>query len=134
MASLDSETVAALGDAVNSTWGKSSTARSGSPSCSITAQLVGDGKLMLKYVAIVSFVLGRDEKELFKRYRDESMGAIKEYVKWLKEEFKSRQDRALKLKLPTVAVEPSVEMITTSAYSPRRSAYFRNTVVVDVSV
>ena len=48
---------------------------------------------------------------------------IKQYLKKLKSEFKTDAGRGLKIK--ELSSDDTVEMITTSPYTPRKIAYYR---------
>ena len=69
-------------------------------------------------------------RDLASRYEEESIKITKEYMKNIKKEFKSSAGRSLKAK--ELTSNDSIDVITTSPYSPRRTAYYRRTTVYRV--
>ncbi|MAG25305.1 hypothetical protein CMI47_06965 [Candidatus Pacearchaeota archaeon] len=117
---LNFEETNCIGQILNDTFGKSSTVTS--PTMSIKGSLAGD-VLTLKYTTVVNLASERNLRDQVRVFEEESVKLIKEYVKNLKKEFKSDASRALKVK--ELNTDDSVEMITTSPYTPRKIAYYR---------
>lgn len=121
---LTNEDINALGQILNHSWGASSTVSS--PTMSITTGLSGD-TLTVKYVTIVHLASELQLREQMKKFEDESIKLVSDYVSNIKKEFKKSAGRAIKMK--TKNTTDSVEMITTSPYTPRKTAYYRRNTV-----
>tara|TARA_Y100000593_G_C4230724_1_gene296845 strand:+ start:715 stop:963 length:249 start_codon:yes stop_codon:yes gene_type:complete len=64
-------------------------------------------------------------RDLTKRYEEESIKIINDYIKSVKKEFKSESGRPLKVK--ELNSRDVVDVITASAFSPKRNAYYKRT-------
>jgi len=117
---LNFEETNCIGQILNDTFGKSSTVKS--PTMSIKGSLAGE-VLTLKYTTVVHLASERNLRDQVKVFEEESVKLIKEYIKNIKKEFKNDVSRSLKLK--ELDTDDSVEMITTSPYTPRKVAYYR---------
>jgi|TARA_R100001163_G_C4915902_1_gene98199 hypothetical protein len=62
-------------------------------------------------------------RDLSKRYEEESIKIINDYIKNVKKEFKSEAGRSLKLK--EISSRDVIDVITASAFSPKRNAYYK---------
>ena len=116
-----------LGNICDTTFGRSSTTRS--PTVSLKTTLQND-KLSVTYMTIVNLGSVREMRALASRYEEESIKITKEYMKNIKKEFKSSAGRSLKAK--ELTSNDSIDVITTSPYSPRRTAYYKRTTVYRV--
>ncbi len=116
-----------LGNICDTTYGKSSTIRS--PTVSLKTSLQGD-KFSVSYMTIVNLGSVHEMRDLAGRYEEESIKITKEYMKNIKKEFKSSAGRSLKAK--ELSSNDSIDIITTSPYSPRRTAYYKRTTVYRV--
>ena len=117
---LNSHETNVLGQVLNDTWGKSSTPIS--PTMSITTKMSGD-TLTLNYTTICNLASERNLRDQVKVFEEESIKLIKDFVGKVKKEFKEGSGRALKLK--ELSSTDSVELITTSPFTPRKTAYYR---------
>ena len=70
-------------------------------------------------------------RDQVKRYDNELKNLCNEFLKTAKSEFKSLAGRGLKTK--QVDEDDSLEMISMSAYSPKRTAYYRKNFLFEVS-
>jgi len=111
-----------LGGICDSTIGRSSTVKS--PTVSIKTSLQGD-MFSVTYTTVVNLASVYEMRALAKRYEEESIGVIKEYIKHVKKDFKSEAGRSLKIK--EEFSNDSFDVITTSPFSPRRTAYYKRT-------
>ena len=111
-----------LGQIIDTTWGKSSTPIS--PSMSIKAFLEGD-VMKITYTVVINLLADSPfaMRNTVSRYEDESIKVVNEVLKDIKSQFKELSGRALKTK--ELSSTDNVEMITFSAYSPKRTAYYR---------
>jgi hypothetical protein len=117
---LNSQEINILGQILNTTYGESSTRKS--PTMSIKGQMSGD-TLTLNYTTICHLASERNMRDQVKVFEDQSVKLIKEFVSNMKKDFKEVSGRALKLK--ELSSDDSVELITASAFSPRKTAYYR---------
>jgi len=111
-----------LGNICDTTVGSSSTIRS--PTVSIKTSLQDD-KFSVTYMTIVNLASVYEMRALAKRYEEESIKIVNEYVKNVKKQFKSEAGRALKVK--ELNSSDTIDIITVSAFSPRRNAYYKRT-------
>jgi|ETNvirnome_6_100_1030635.scaffolds.fasta_scaffold00473_13 hypothetical protein len=109
-----------LGNICDTTVGRSSTTRS--PTMSIKTSLQDD-KFSVTYMTIVNLGSVYEMRDLTKKYEEESIKIINDYVKSVKKEFKSESGRALKVK--ELNSRDVVDVITASAFSPKRNAYYK---------
>jgi hypothetical protein len=95
----------------------------------LKTSLQGD-KFSVTYATIVNLGCVSEMRSLAARYEEESIKITKEYMKNIKREFKSSAGRSLKAK--ELSSSDSIDVIDTSPYSPRRTAYYRRTTVYRV--
>lgn len=126
---LTNQNINALGNIIDTSWGKSSTERSGSPQFSIKCKLLNDQRMMVEYCTIVNLFGAEEMHQRSKQLEDVGVNVIKKYLKQLKDDFHDSTGDSLKLDL--VENWSSVEMISMSSYNPKRTAYFRVTALVD---
>jgi len=117
---LSMQEVRVLGQICDTTWGRSSTVVS--PTVSIKPTLQGD-KLTIRYTTVIHLASERALREQVRPAEEQSIQIIKEYLKNLKSEFKKHAGRSLGTKEDSS--HDSIEMLTTSPYTPRKSAYYR---------
>ena len=117
---LNTHEINTRGQILNDTFGESSTKKS--PTMSIKTKMSGD-TLTVNYVTICHLASERNLRDQVRVFEDESIKLIKEFVSRVKKEFKVSSGRALKLK--ELSSDDSVELITASAFSPRKTAYYR---------
>jgi hypothetical protein len=111
-----------LGQCINSTWGSSGNGEFRTPTMSIKSSIQGDN-MTCSYTTIVHLASERNLRDQVRRFEEESIKIIKEYVNLVKKDFKAESGRALKVK--EVATTDSVELITASPFTPRKTAYYR---------
>tara|TARA_R110001583_G_scaffold16272_8_gene66675 strand:- start:12818 stop:13204 length:387 start_codon:yes stop_codon:yes gene_type:complete len=119
---LNTSEVNSLGQVLNDTWGKSTCQEFRTPTMSITTSLQGDC-LSCNYTTIVHLASDRNIREQVKRFEEESVKLTSEYMKRVRKEFKKLSGRALKVK--EINSTDSVELITASPFTPRKTAYYR---------
>jgi len=117
---LSIEEIRAIGQICDTTWGRYSTASS--PTMSIKATLQGD-KLTIRYLTVCHLASERELRGQVDSVSDESIQITNDYMKNLRKEFKSISGRAIKTKKEST--QDSIEMLTTSPYTPRKTAYYR---------
>jgi hypothetical protein len=121
---LNLQEIRALGDALNTTWGKSSSDKK------LTSKLAGD-VLELQYMSIVQFAGERALSLQVDTHRQNANDIFKEGLKRIKEEFKDQAGRALKTKETNRT--DNIELVSATSNSPRKIAYFRMNVSFQVS-
>ena len=89
---------------------------------SIKGTLAGDN-LILQYTTIVHLASERNLRDQIRKVEAESVALLKDYISKVKKEFKDQINRPLKCKERDS--NDSVEIITTSPYTPRKTAYYR---------
>lgn len=110
----------ALGQALDTTWGRSSTPKTSS--CSVKFSLSGN-ILIAKYVAIVNFGTERDMIMMKRAYSEESIAHVQNSVSAVKKTYKDICGKSLKL--TETFTDESVEIIGFGVHNPKRTAYFR---------
>lgn len=110
-----------LGQAIDTTWGKSSMSIQGG---SIKAQLSGD-KMIVTYHCIGTFVTKHVENAEIKKYEAEGAQRSKDAVTEIKRKYKELSGKALKLKSSGKS-ETCVDIIGTQTHvSAKRMAHIR---------
>lgn len=117
----------ALGQAIDTTWGRSSTPKSSS--FSVKVSLAGDGRLMVSYQAIVNFVTEKEMVTMKRLYSEESASIVAAALKTVKENYKDLTGDSLKLN--ETDVNESLEIIGFGVHNPKRTAYFRRKSIVE---
>jgi len=110
----------ALGQAIDTTWGRSSTSKTSSYSVKFT--LAGD-VLLASYQAIVNFVSEKDMSIMNMTYEKESVDIVNAVVKNVKTVYKNITGETLPIK--ERSTNTSVEIIGFNVHNPKRTAYFR---------
>ena len=118
----------ALGQILDTTFGKSSTTKSAT--FSIKTKMAGD-TITVMYTTIVNLVTDRVMRDQVKEEERVSEKLIGDFINEVKKEFKQVTGSALKLKKGDSTDE--IELISMSAYSPKRTAYYRRRAVYTVS-
>lgn len=121
MADID---INALGQAIDTTWGRSSTPKTAS--YSVKFNLEGPDLICASYAAVVNFGSERQMVEMKRRYREEAVSVINEVMKAIKASYKDITGSGLSVKKQdTLGENESLEIIGVNFYNPRRTAYFR---------
>lgn len=120
-----------IGQAINDTWGSTSTAKS--HTMSVKASLSGH-QLTVKYVTIVNLGSIHEAEKAQKDNKEDGVSAINQYVKDLKSNFKELSGGNRTLKLKEVNDHDSLEITNMSPFNPRKTAYYRLNIVFDAEV
>lgn len=120
---ISSNEINVLGQILQTGWGKAS-----SPD-HITASIQGD-TITLKYMTIVYFAEERALRAQSEMVSGESIDKLAKCVKNLKEQFKDGTGKSLKLK--EIKNVDSVELIAATNLSPRKVAYYRRHVTLQI--
>jgi hypothetical protein len=122
------EQVNILGQILDTTFGKSSTAKS--PSFSIKTKMSGDN-IHVTYTTIVNLVTDRVMRDQVKEEERVSEKLIGDFIDEVKKEFRRVAGSTLKLKKGDSTDE--IELISMSPYNPKRTAYYRRRAVFTVN-
>ena len=132
---LSSHEVNCLGQAIERSWGKSSydgSPRPGGNNLPYSATAALEGNVMtIKCVVVINLLQNADMRDQVKRYDNELKNLCNEFLKSSKAEFKELAGRSLKTK--QLDENDSIEMISMSAFSPKRTAYYRKNFLFEVS-
>jgi len=120
--------LAALGQAIDTTWGRSSTPRTASYSVKFT--LTGSG-LMASYQAIVNFASEKEMILMKRSYAEESQSIIAAHIAAVKKAYKEISGSTLKVK--EVSSVDSIEIINFNVHNPKRTAYYRRKTSLEVA-
>jgi hypothetical protein len=118
----------ALGQAIDTTWGRTSTPRASS--YSVKFSIVG-GFLQASYAAIVNFSTEREMIMMKRRYAEEAQSIVNSLVSEIKKTYKDLSGKTLKVK--EVNSSDSVEVFSNSFHSLKRTAYYRRKSQFEIS-
>ena len=94
----------ALGQAIDTTWGRSSTAGTrDNASMSVKPHLLGENQLVLTYTTIISFGDISEREREIKRYGDEANGVLDAALARIKRDFKELPSNIAATCTPTFA-------------------------------
>jgi hypothetical protein len=115
-----------LGNLVNTTYGKSSSA---SGDYSIKCDLAGDA-MTLKYTTVVHFASEAGLTAQVNQCKEEANSRLSEYVASMKKDFKEISGKALKTS--DSGMTDNIELIQSTSNSLRKVAYYRMNHVLTV--
>jgi len=120
---LNAEEISVLGQVFNHTFGYSS------ETMKVTSSLHGDS-LILKYVAVIQFASESSMEQQKAQYEKEANDCIADALKKMKADFREKAGRSIKV--TEDSRDDSVQLISVSAHSPRKLAYYRMNVHLKV--
>ena len=118
----------ALGQALDTSWGRTSTPKTAS--YSIKFSLSG-GVLMASYQAVVNFASEKEMIIMKRMYERESIDIIGEVLKNVKAVYKRLSSNSLSTKEHNSVT--SIEMIGFNSHNPKRTAYFRRKTFFEIA-
>lgn len=118
----------ALGQAIDTTWGRSSTPKTASYSVKLT--MLGPDRLLASYAVVVNFGTERQMIEMKRRYSEESESITSEVLKTVKANYKELSGESLSAK--ELDSTDSLEIINVNIHNPRRTAYYRRKTVFEI--
>lgn len=121
----------ALGQAIDSTWGRSSTPMTASYSVKFTFQ--GSDRLLASYQVITNFVSEKEMIMMKKSCDLESKKVINAYVELIKKTYKELTGDSIKLTEVPESSTDSIEIIGFNVHNPKRTAYFRRKTVFELA-
>lgn len=119
----------ALGQAIDSTWGRSSTPKTASYSVKFT--FMGENRLLASYKVIMNFVSEKEMILMKRSCQEESESVISEHVKSIKEIYKDLSGESITLKEESAT--DSLEIIGFNVHNPKRTAYYRRKVIFEIA-
>lgn len=122
----------ALGQAIDTSWGRSSTPKSSSYSVKMT--MSGEDAIVFTYTAIVKFTNKCDMILLKRAYAEDADKVIQASIKRVKDSYKELTGKTITLKAKEDTVSDSLEVISYNAFALSRSAYFRRKIIVQVAL
>ena len=126
---LSTQDINSLGQILDINYGTSRLGEYRTPTMSITTSLQGD-KMTCTYTTICHVASERNLRDQIGVFENESLKLVNEYIGLVKKQFKESAGSGLKLK--EIGTNDSVELITTSPYIPRKTAYYRRFVTFQV--
>jgi hypothetical protein len=118
----------ALGQAIDTTWGRASTPKMASYSVKFT--LAGD-VLTASYQAVVNFASEKEMIMMNRMYEEESSDIIQAVLKSVKAVYKDLSGSTLTTK--EHSTNTSVEIIGVNVHNPKRTAYFRRKTAFEIA-
>lgn len=119
----------ALGRALDTTWGVSSTPLTHTHSVKFTLH---GNVLTARYCAIVNFGDREGMFEMKNRYLEESVKQIKVALDMLKSNYKL-ESGGLSLKTKEISSSDDIEIIGFGVHNPKRTAYFRRITTLELT-
>lgn len=110
----------ALGQALDTSWGRSSTPKTSSYSVKFS---LNGNILTAMYTAIVNFGTEKEMIMMKRLYSEESISHTKAVISGIKNNYKELSGKTLKLS--EISSDESVEIIGYGVHNPKRTAYFR---------
>ncbi len=120
----------ALGQAIDTTWGRSSTPKTASYSVKMT--MLGEDRLMVSYAAIVTFGTEKQMIEMKRRYESEADSIVSEVLKKVKSNYKDLTGSTLSSKTVPASATDSLEIINMNVHTAKRTAYYRRKAVFEI--
>lgn len=118
----------ALGQALDTTWGRCSTPKTAS--YSVKFSLHGD-QLTASYQAIVNFASENEMAVMKRNYEEESTAVISEIIKNVRAAYSRATGSSLSVKENFSSA--SVEIIGFNVHNPKRTAYYRRKTTFEIA-
>jgi len=118
----------ALGQAIDTTWGRSSTPKTASYSVKLT--MMGPDRVLASYAVVVNFGTERQLIEMKRRYAEEAKSITDQVMKNVKANYKELCGESISAK--EASSVDSVEIINFNVHNPRRTAYYRRKTVFEI--
>lgn len=110
----------ALGQAIDTSWGRSSTPKTASYSVKFSLQ---GNQLIVSFAAIVNFGTEKEMIVMKRAYAEESVAVINSVLKKVKATYKEISGGTLKTR--EVLTSDALEIIGFGVHNPKRTAYYR---------
>lgn len=119
----------ALGQAMDTTWGRSSTPKTAS--YSVKFSFYGENRILASYQVVTNFVSERQMIDMKRRCAEESLDVIDAHVKSIKEIYKKLTGDSITFK--ESGSTDSLEIIGFNVHNPKRTAYFRRKTIFEIA-
>jgi len=119
----------ALGQAIDTTWGRSSTPQTATYSVKLT--MLGPDRILASYAGLVRFVTEKEMIDTKREYVQESERVLDSVLKKVKSTYKDLS--GLTLKASEVSSVDSLEIVNFNVHNPLRTAYYRRKTVFEIS-
>lgn len=119
----------ALGQAIDTTWGRSSTPLTSSTSVKI--QIVGDGMLKVNYLSTVVFRSNRELQYVKNRHADEATTIVNKTLDSVKKKYRELTGTSINVK--EEAADDSVEVIGLAVHNVQKRAFYRRTSMFSIA-
>lgn len=126
---MKSINIAALGQSIDTTWGRSSTPKTAS--YSVKFSLLGGDRILASYQVITNFVSEKEMVMMKKQCAEESVDVIDAHVKAVKDSYKELSGESISFK--EVSSTDSLEIIGFNVHNPKRTAYYRRKMVFELA-
>ncbi len=123
------EQINILGQILDTTFGKTSTAKSAT--FSIKTKMAGD-QIHVIYTTITNIVAEKPPRDQVREQERISEKLIDDFITQVKKDFKEHSGKTLKLKKGESTDE--IEMISMSSFNPKKTAYYRRRAVYTVNM
>lgn len=120
-----------LGNILDTTWGTGSTNHPRGASMSIKGQLLGEDRLVLSFMSIITFGEPHERKREFDKMSNDSSSILESCIQRIKKQFKEASGRTLGTE--NISDDQDWELLSLGQYSGRRDAYYRRKVVLQLS-
>jgi hypothetical protein len=119
----------ALGQAIDTTWGRSSTPLVSSNSVKMTLQ--GTDKLLVTYREIINFVAEKEMIKMRQGCEEDSLKIIDKHLNLVKKNYKELCGESIAFK--QVDTTDTLEIIGFNVHNPKRTAYYIRRMSVEFS-
>ena len=119
----------ALGQSIDTTWGRCSTHLSATHSVKFT--LLGNNALQASYQVITNFVSEKEMVMMKRSCSEDSLTAIAAHVKMVKDTYKELTGDSLTIK--EVNSTDSLEIIGFNVHNPKRTAYYKRKTIFELA-
>jgi hypothetical protein len=119
----------ALGQAIDTSWGRSSTPLN--TTTSIKMQLVGDGLMKVMYLTPVTFRNDRELAEFKPRCESDAVTLINMALKNVRATYKKLTGKSLRT--TQESYDDSIEVVNLAVHNPTRQALFRRIALISLN-
>lgn len=124
------EEINALGQILDSTWGRGSTNNPRGAAQSVKAKMFGEDKLEMTYTCIVNFGEPQERTREFQVKKNDSTSILDACVKKIKDSFKDMTGRSLSIE--EINDEEDWHLLNMGQYGGRKDAYYLRKVIFRV--
>lgn len=118
----------ALGQVIDTTWGRSSTPKTSS--YSVKVSILNQNQLLVSFQTVVNFGTERQMIEMKRAYVTESRSVVEEAVKQIKAKYKELSGNSITVKEENT--QDSLEIIGLAVHNPKKTALYRRKSVFSI--